>query len=184
MRNPSALPFPSKCLAPRILQCRHFIRVSHTRNPSAPPFPSRCLTPRIFLHSHSTRMPRIRNPSPPPFPLGCLTSGNSVCPTFHLPRISHIRNPILYVLLNPGVQIVLIASYFLLRVSLSSKITFLIKLCCHFHFWQAIFIFPLFLKCFEICKESSSVISNNGVIGIDSGKIKWALVGVPTYVNS
>ena len=67
--------------------------------------------------------------------------------------------------------------FFILRAfSLGSKITFLIKLCCHFYFQQAIFILPLFLKCVEISKESNSVIPNNGVIRIDSGKIKRALV--------
>ena len=36
---------------------------------------------------------------------------------------------------------------------------------------------PMFEKCFEISKESNFVIPNNGVIGIDSSKTKWALVG-------
>ena len=70
-----------------------------------------------------------------------------------------------------------IVSYFALRVSFGSIITCSIELCCHFYFRQAICIPPLFLKCFEISKESISVILNNGVIGIGSSKMKWAFVG-------
>ena len=58
----------------------YLIWMSHTRNPSTPPFPSGRLAPGI--------------PSPPHFPPGCLTSGNSIRSTFHLLRISHIRNPV------------------------------------------------------------------------------------------
>ena len=112
------------------------------------------------------RMSRIRNSSPPPFhpgvshpkpccvaiPSGCLTPGNPSPPTFHpeffcaaIPygcltpgfplrhysiRMSHTRNPICR----------RSTFFFIPRAfSLGSKITFLIKLCCHFHFRQAIF---------------------------------------------
>ena len=150
------------------------IRVSHTRNPSAPPFYpgvihpesfcaaflSGCYTPGILLCRHSIRMPHTRNPI-------------RRCSTFSRCLASGILSGRRFTFF-----------FILTALSLGSKITFLIKLCCHFHFWQAIFILPLFLKCFEISKESTSVIPNNGVIGIDSGKIKWALVGGPTYVNS
>ena len=45
----------------------------------------------------------------------------------------------------------------LLGIFRSQKSHFLIKiknfLCCHFSFWQVIFILPLFLKCFKISKN-------------------------------
>ena len=145
----------------------YLIRVSHTRNSSPPPFhpgvshpeflsaaiPSGCLTPGILLRRHSTRISHIRNAIRRRSTFsGCLTS-----------EIPSSRRS---------------TFFFILRAfSLGSKITFLIKLCCHFYFQQAIFILPLFLKCVEISKESNSVIPNNGVIRIDSGKIKRALVG-------
>ena len=122
------------------------------RRPSLPEFPRRhyirtSLASGILPSPLHPDVPRIRNSSRRHSIRTSLASG--ILPsTFHLLRVSHIRNPILQILLNPGVQIVLIAPYFILRVSLSSKITFLTKLCCHFHFWQAIFILPLFFKMF------------------------------------
>ena len=129
--------------------------------------------PESFCTAISIRVSHTQNPSPPPFPPGCLTTGNSVRPTFHLLRMSHIRNPAPPSFPSPGVSHFKFSSLGFQVL----KITFLIKLCCHFHSWQAIFILLPFLKRFEISKGSSFIIPNNGVIGIDSGKIKWALVG-------
>ena len=106
-RNSFSAAIPSGCLTPGILLRRHSIR---------------CLTPRILLRRHSIRMPHIWNSSPLPFhpgvshleffsvaiPFECHTPGillrqhstqmshirNSTRPTFHLPRISRIRNPV------------------------------------------------------------------------------------------
>ena len=144
------------------------------------------------------RMPHIRNSSPPTFhpgishpkffsvdvPPGYLTSGilSSRRSTFS----GYLTSGILSGRRStfPGYLAFGILSgrrstfFFILKAfSFGSKIAFLIKFGCHFYFWQAIFILPLFLQCFEISKESDSVIPNNGVIGIDSGKIKRALVG-------
>ena len=127
------------------------------------------------LPPFAPRHPHVPEPSP-----AVVSSGRPLCPEClrrHLPQVPRSRNPILQLLLSPGIQMVPIVSYLVLRVSLSFIIAFSIELCCHFYFRQTIFISPLFLKCFELSKESISVIPNNGVIGIGSSKMKWVLVG-------
>ena len=143
----------SGCLTPGIPLRHHSIRMSHTQNSPPPPFhpgvshpkffsaaiPSGCLTPGILLHHHSlsgcltpgillcrhsSQVSHTRNLYPPPFHPDA-SHPESYPPTFHLPRMPHIRNPIRR----------RSTFFFILRAfSLGSKITFLIKLCCHFHF--------------------------------------------------
>ena len=171
-----SVDIPPGRLTSGILLHRHSIRISHIRNSSPPIFhldishpesfpaniPPGHITSETLPRRHSTRTSHIIN---------------YVRPTFHFLRISHTRNSARRRSTFSGYLASGIPSgrrstfYFILRVSLGSKITFLIKLCCHFYFWQAIFVLPLFLKCFKISKESNSVIPNNGVIGIGSCKI-------------
>ena len=117
------------------------IRVSHTRNPFCAAILSGCLTPGI--------------PPAPPFYPGVSHPEFYPRLTFHLLRVSHTRNPIRRRSTFSGCLISGILSsrrstfFFTFRAfSLGSKIAFLIKLCCHFHFWQAIFhtssIFKMF----------------------------------------
>ena len=126
---------------PESLLRRHSIRVSHTRNPSCAAILSGCLTSGI-------------TPAPPFYP-GVSHPEFYPRPTFHLLRVSHTRNPIRRRSTLSGCLISGILSsrrstfFFILRAfSLGSKITFLIKLCCHFYLWQSIFILPLFFKMF------------------------------------
>ena len=118
----------------------YFIRMSHIRNSSPPPLHPDVSHPEFCPANvqHSTRISHIRN---------------STRPTFHLLRISHIWNPVRRRSTFPGYLASRILSnrrptfFFILRAfSLGSKITFLIKFCYHFYFWQAIFTFPLFFK--------------------------------------
>ena len=171
--------------------------MSHTRNPSPPPFPSGRLAPGI--------------PSPPHFPPGCLTSGNSIRSTFHLLRISHIRNPVPPPFplgcLTSGNSVRL--TFCLLRMShirnlapppfpspgvlhfkFSSlrfqvlKITFLIKIGRHFLSGKPFsHLLCLKKKCFEISKESNFVILNNGIHGFGPCKNEPGFGGGPTYVT-
>ena len=143
IRNPSAPPF-LRVSHSRNSSRRHSTRTSPASgNPSLPTFypgvslpeslyvaiSSRCLTPGIPLRRHSTRVSHSQNSSPPPFHPDALHPESNP-PTFHLSRVSHARNPIRR----------RSTFFFILRAfSLGSKITFLIKLCCHFYFWQAIF---------------------------------------------
>ena len=105
-----------------------------------PIFHSDISYPEFFLVQHSIRMSHIRN---------------YIRSTFHLLRISHIRNSVRRRSTFSGYLTSGILSgrrstfFFILRAfSLGSKITFLIKFCCHFYFWQVIFILPLFFKMF------------------------------------
>ena len=79
----------------------------------------------IQLTFHLLRMSHIRN---------------SIQPTFHLLRMSHIRNPIRRR-----------STFFFIFRAFSGgfKITFLIKLCCHFYFRQAIFHTSFVFKMFR-----------------------------------
>ena len=82
---------PSRCLTPRTPLRRHSLRMSHSQN--HPPIPSGCLTLGILLRRHSTQMSHTRNPSPPTFHPD-VSHLESYPPTFHLFRMSHIRNSI------------------------------------------------------------------------------------------
>ena len=176
----------------------HFTRMSHIRN-SAPPTFYLIRMSHIRNSALSTfyfiRMSHIRNSSPPPLhpdvshPEFCPANiqhstqishiRNSTRPTFHLLRISHIRNPVRRHSTFPGYLAFEILSsrrptfFFILRVfSLGSKITFLIKFCYHFYFWQAIFTFPLF---FKMCWNKQGIKFRNSEqwsYRIDSGKMK------------
>ena len=139
---------------------RHSTRTSHIRNSPPANIPPGHIAFRILHHPfhqtsrirnpsrrHSIRMSHIRNSSPPPFYMD-ISHPEFFPPPFHL----DVSNPESY---PPTFQFLFF--FFILRAfSLGSKITFLIKLCCRFYFWQAIFILPPFLKCFEISKESNS----------------------------
>ena len=157
-----------------ILLRHHFPSGCHTRNPSTPPFSIRVSHLESFSAVISIRVSYTRNPSPPPLPPGCLTSRNPVPadvppsldvshsesypPSFPSPGVLHFKFSSL------GFQVL--------------KITFFNKALLPLPFLASNFhTSSVFFKRFEICKESGSVIPNNGVIRIDSGKIKWALVG-------
>ena len=102
----------------------YLIRIFHIRNSS---------------HRHSIRTSHIWNSSSFNIPPGCLTSGIMFGQrsTFS----GYLTSGIL-----SGWRLTF---FFIVRAfSLGSKITFLIKLCCHFYFRQAIFILPLFFKMF------------------------------------
>ena len=173
-QNSSPPPFHPDALHPESNPPTfHPPRVSHTRSPlhhhsirvptpseSSPPsfhpgvslpkslcvaISSGCLTPGIPLRRHSIRVSHSQNSSPSPFHPDALHPESNP-PTFHLPRVSHARNPIRRRSTFSGYLTSGILSsqrstfFFILRaLSLGSKITFLIKLCCHFYFWQAIF---------------------------------------------
>ena len=131
--HPEFLPaaIPSGCLTPRIPLRRLSIPVSHSRNSSLPPFHPGVSLPEFL---------------PAALPSGCLTPGIL------------LRHSTFFGCVTSGILSSRRSTFFfILRAfSLGSKITFLIKLCCRFYFWQAIFILPPFLKCFEISKESNS----------------------------
>ena len=138
-------------------------------------------------------MSHSRNPSALPFHPNASHS-KSYPPTFHLLRMSHIRNPIrrrstFSECLTSGILSSRRSTFFFIRraFSLGFKITFLIKLCCRFYFWQTIFSYFLcFLKCFEISEESNSVIPSDGVYGINSCKINglwWGLASINFLQN-
>ena len=133
---------PSECLAPGNPLRRHSIRVSRTRNPlrrhsirvshSRNPFRGHSI--RVFQNSSPAPFhPNVSRPEsyPPTFHLLLMSHiRNSIQSTFHLLRMSHIRNSLRRCS----------TFFFILRAfSLGSKIAFLIKLCCRFYFWQAIF---------------------------------------------
>ena len=82
---------PSGCLTPRITPPFHQ-GVSHSESFSAD-IPPRCLTPGILLRRHSTQMSHTWNPPPPTFHPDA-SHPESYPPTFHLFRMSHIRNSI------------------------------------------------------------------------------------------
>ena len=187
VRNPSAPSFhpgashpefllcrhPPWCLTPGFLLRCHSIRVSHTWNPSAPPLhpdvscpesfcsaiPPGCLTPGIPLRRHSIRMSHTRN---------------STWPTFHLSRISRIRNsvrPTVHLFLHPQ------STFFRIQNRIFNKALLpLLFPTSNFSY------FLCFLKCFEISEESNSVISSDGVYGINSCKINGLWWG-PASIN-
>ena len=88
---------------------------------------SGCLTFEIFLRRHSTRMSHTRNSAPPTFniPPRYLTFG--ILPGQRSTFSGYLTSGILSDRRS--------TFFFILRAfSLGSKITFLIKLCCHFYF--------------------------------------------------
>ena len=118
-------------------------------------------------------MSHTRNSSPPSFP-----------PGVSLPEFLSVAIPSRC--LTPGILSSRRSTFFfILRAfSLGSKITFLIKLCCHFHFWQAIFHTSSVLKrkCFEISKESNFVILNKWNLWIWSMQ-KWTRLWWGPYIH-
>ena len=121
------------------------------------------IAPGILLRRHSIRMSHIRNSSPP-----------------HSTWLSYIRNPVPPPFPSPDV----------LHFKFSSlgfqvlKITFLIKIGCHFLSGKPFSHLLCFKKCFEISKGSNSVISSDGIYGISSCKNELDFGGGPTYVTS
>ena len=139
--------------------------MSHTRNSSPLSFPSGVSLPELLSAVIPSGCLTPGIPPPPPFPR-VSHSRNSSLPSFHpgvsLPKFLSAAIPSRC--LTPGILSSRRSTFFfILRAFyLGSKITFLIKLCCHFHFWQAIFHTSSVLKrkCFEISKESNFVILN------------------------
>ena len=148
---------PSGCLTSRILPRPTFylIQMSHIRNSSPSPF-----HPDISHQEYFSAY----------IPLGCLTSGilTSEILTSEILTSKYLsgrrstfsgyltfgilsrRRPAFSGCLTSGILSSRRSTFFfILRAfSLGSEITFLIKLCCHFYFWQTIFILPLFFKMF------------------------------------